>query len=47
MIVLFSTFVNMAQGGHANWTDFINIPVSIVLGVALGAVTGYLLSAFF
>ena len=47
VIVLFSTFVNMAQGGHANWTDFVNIPVSIVLGVALGAVTGYLLSAFF
>lgn len=47
VIVLFSTFVNMAQGGHANWTDFINIPVSIVLGVALGAVTGDLLSAFF
>ena len=27
--------------------DFINIPVSIVLGIALGAVTGYLLSLFF
>ena len=47
VIVLFSTFANMAQGGHANWTDFVNIPVSIVLGVALGAVTGYLLSVFF
>lgn len=47
VIVLFSTFVSMAQGGHANLMDFINIPVSIVLGIALGAVTGYLLSLFF
>lgn len=47
VIVLFSTFVGMAQGGHANLMDFINIPVSIVLGIVLGAVTGYLLSLFF
>ena len=47
VIVLFSTFLGMAQGGHANLTDFINIPVSIVLGIALGAITGYLLSLFF
>lgn len=47
VIVLFSSFVSMAQGGQANWGDFLNIPVSIVLGVALGAVVGYLLSLFF
>lgn len=47
VIVLFSTFISMAQGGHANLLDFINIPVSIVLGIILGAVTGYLLSLFF
>lgn len=47
VIVLFSTFLGMAQGGHANLMDFINIPVSIVLGIALGATTGYLLSLFF
>ena len=47
VIVLFSTFVSMAQGGHANLMDFINIPVSILLGIALGAITGYLLSLFF
>lgn len=28
-------------------TDFINIPVSILLGTALGALTGYLLFRFF
>lgn len=47
VIVLFSSFVSMAQGGQANWGDFLNIPVSIVLGVALGAIVGYLLSLFF
>ncbi len=47
VIVLFSTFVNMVQGGSAHVTDFINIPVSIILGIALGAVAGYALSLFF
>lgn len=47
VIVLFSTFVSIAQGGQANLLDFMNIPVSIVLGIALGTVTGYLLSLFF
>ena len=47
VIVLFSTFVNMAQGGQANVKDFVNIPVSIVLGVLLGAITGIVLSNFF
>lgn len=47
VIVLFSTFVGMAQGGSAHLMDFVNIPVSIVLGIALGAVTGYVLGRFF
>ena len=47
VIVLFSTFVSMAQGSGANLMDFVNIPISIVLGIALGAATGYLLSLFF
>ena len=47
VIVLFSTFVSIAQGGTVNVQDFMNIPVSILLGIALGAVTGYLLSLFF
>ena len=34
VIVLFSTFSGMAQGGHANVMGFVNIPVSIVLGVS-------------
>lgn len=47
VIVLFSAFVSMAQGGSAHIMDFVNIPVSILLGIALGAVTGYILSLFF
>ncbi len=47
VIVLFSTFTSMAQGGSANFMDFANIPISIILGIVLGAVTGYLLSLFF
>lgn len=46
VIVLFSTFVGMAQGGSANMMDFVNIPVSIVLGVVLGAAVGLLLYLF-
>ena len=47
VIVLFSTFAGMAQGGTADVTQFLNIPVSIVLGILLGAAVGYLLSLFF
>ena len=46
VIVLFSTFVGMAQGGSANMMDFVNIPISIVLGVVLGAAVGLLLHLF-
>lgn len=47
VIVLFMTFLSMAQGGSADIIDFVNIPVSIVLGILLGAVTGYGLYLFF
>lgn len=47
VIVLFSTFAGMAQGGTADFMQFLNIPVSIVLGILLGAAVGYLLSLFF
>lgn len=47
VIVLFSTFVSMAQGGAARIMDFVNIPISIILGIVLGAVAGWLLSLFF
>lgn len=47
VIVLFSTFLGMAQGGNARAADFFNIPVSIVLGILMGAGFGYGLSLFF
>lgn len=47
VIVLFSTFSSMVQGGNARLTDFLAIPISILLGILLGSVVGYLLSLFF
>ena len=47
VIVLFTTFLSMAQGGSAQILDFANIPVSIILGILLGAVVGYGLYLFF
>lgn len=47
VIVLFTTFVGMAQGEGANAAALLDIPVSIILGIGLGVLTGFLLSKFF
>ena len=47
VIVLFTTFVNMAQGGQVQLRAFANIPISILLGVAVGAIAGLALARFF
>ncbi len=47
VIVLFTTFLGMAQGKSANALDFINIPISILCGIILGTTIGYLLYRFF
>lgn len=47
VIVLFSAFTGMAQGGTANVYDFIGIPISIILGVILGSAVGICLGMFF
>lgn len=47
VIVLFSTFAGMAQGGKAEVAELLNIPISILLGVAVGTVFGYALSKLF
>ena len=47
VIVLFSTFIGMAQGNSLNIMEFVNIPISIVLGILIGAAVGLFLSAFF
>lgn len=47
VIVLFTTFLSMAQGGSADIKAFANIPVSIILGIILGVIVGCLLYLFF
>ncbi len=47
VIVLFSTFVGMMQGEGASVIRFINIPVSILLGIGIGILSGVLLAFFF
>ena len=47
VIVLFTSFLSMAQGGSAQIIDFLNVPISIVLGILLGAIIGYILYQFF
>lgn len=47
VIVLFSTFTGMMQGKGVSAVSFINIPVSILLGIILGLAAGSLLALFF
>lgn len=47
VIVLFSTFTGMMQGTGASAIRFINIPVSIFLGIAIGLGIGVLLAYIF
>lgn len=47
VIVLFSTFTGMMQGKSASVISFVNIPVSIILGIGIGILAGYLLALYF
>lgn len=47
VIVLFSTFLGMMQGKGVSVVSFINIPVSILLGIAIGLILGAALSLYF
>ncbi len=47
VIVLFTTFTGIAQGGTLSPLSILQIPISIVLGIILGAFTGYILSKIF
>lgn len=47
VIVLFSAFVTMEQGGTVNISDFLDIPVSMVTGVIIGIIAGFIVSTVF
>ena len=47
VIVLFSTFVGISQGEGASVMSFVNIPVSIVLGIGIGLLVGTGLAYYF
>ena len=47
VIVLFSTFTGIMQGKGVSVVEFINIPVSIFLGIAIGCIVGFILSKYF
>lgn len=47
VIVLFTTFVGMAQGEGVSVMRFVNIPVSIIAGVLLGCLIGFAVEWYF
>lgn len=47
MIVLFTTFTGLAQGGSVSVMSFVNVPLSILTGIVAGAVMGLVLITFF
>ena len=47
VIVLFSTFLGMIQGESASVIHFINIPISVFLGVGIGFLIGVILAYYF
>lgn len=47
VIVLFTTFIGMIQGDGISVMRFVNIPISIVLGIVIGLFTGRALAFFY
>ena len=47
VIVLFSAFLSMNQGGTFEVEQLLDVPVSIVLGLLIGALIGYVIWMFF
>lgn len=47
VIVLFTTFTSMIQGNGVSVIRFVNIPVSIMLGILIGLTSGWMLSKYF
>lgn len=47
VIVLFTTFLGLAQGKGVSILRFVNIPISIFLGIAVGLLAGFFVSKYF
>ena len=47
VIVMFTTFTGLAQGGEVSILRFVNIPVSIVTGIIVGLIAGFLFVKWF
>ncbi|MCR5595641.1 MAG: cation:proton antiporter [Lachnospiraceae bacterium] len=47
VIVMFTTFTGLAQGESVSVMSFVNIPISILLGILIGALAGYVLYKWF
>lgn len=47
VIVLFSAFTGLAQGEQVSVMSFVNVPVSICLGILVGFLFGFIMAKFF
>ena len=47
VIVMFTSFTALAKGENVSWISFVNIPVSILTGIAVGILFGMILHWFF
>ncbi|MDL2310388.1 cation:proton antiporter [Peptostreptococcaceae bacterium OttesenSCG-928-C18] len=47
VIVLFTSFTSLAGGENVSVFRFVEIPISILMGIVVGAIVGWLLSVFF
>ena len=47
VIVMFTTFTGLAQGGEVSILRFVNIPVSIITGIIVGLVVGFIFVKWF
>lgn len=47
VIVLFATFTGIMQGKSVSVMSFLNIPISIILGMIIGLLAGWLLARYF
>ena len=47
VIVLFTAFTGFAQGSNVSSAQFLQVPISIMIGIAVGSMTGWILANYF